>query len=210
MNTEDIPILELQNYFGEHFAKVQTFNEMLVTEGELRGLIGPRELDKLWSRHILNSAALVPHLPETGSLADIGSGAGFPGVLVAILNPQRPVYLIEPMARRVDWLTEVTERLALSNVTILRGRAEEFHGGWEFQSVTSRAVASLDKLARFSLPLLEKNGQFVILKGKNVLNELPAASKVWLKYKMTKPEIIDATTIPGVESTTVLKSVRRK
>jgi 16S rRNA (guanine527-N7)-methyltransferase len=199
---------EVKTYFGEAYAKVAGFYDMLHAEGELRGLIGPREVERLWERHLLNSAAVVPFLPETGIIADIGSGAGLPGIVVACMRPNAEVYLIEPMERRTTWLTEVSENLGLSNVTVKRGRAEEFHDAFEADAVTARAVAALDKLTRFSMPLVKRGGEMVILKGRNVAAEIEPARKVLRKFKASEPEFLEGTTVPGVEATTILR-VRR-
>lgn len=125
----------------------------------LRGLIGPREIGRIWDRHILNSAAVVQYLPQTGTIVDIGSGAGLPGLVIAAMRPEAEVVLIEPMERRCTWLNEMTETLGLTNVEVKRGRAEEFHDAFEADVVTARAVAALDKLARWSLPLLRHGGE---------------------------------------------------
>lgn len=200
----------VRDYLGAAYPTLSRFAEELRTQGEVRGLIGPRELDKIWDRHILNSAAVVPYLPTTGSLIDVGSGAGLPGLVIAAMRPELTTILIEPMERRCLWLTEMTELLGLENVIVKRGRAEEFHGAMTVDAVTSRAVASLDKLAAWSLPLLERGGQLVVLKGRNVAREIEPARKVLRKFGMTEPEIIEASTVEGVETTTVLRSTRTK
>ena len=199
----------LARYFGESFAKISAYAEMLRAEGELRGLIGPREVPRIWDRHILNSAAVVPFLPSSGTIADVGSGAGLPGIVVAIMRPEASVSLIEPMERRCAWLSEVATALELGNVDIKRGRAEEFHGAFEYDVVTSRAVASLDKLVRISLPLLRNGGEMVVLKGRNVAREIEPARKALRRLKGSEPEIHEASTLPGVESTTVVRIVRQ-
>lgn len=198
----------LEEYFGEAFPAVDRFAHELTVQGELRGLIGPREIDRIWDRHILNSAAVVQFLPQTGTIVDIGSGAGLPGLVIAAMRPEAEVVLIEPMERRCLWLTEMTETLGLSNVEVKRGRAEEFHDAFEADVVTSRAVAALDKLARWSLPLLNHGGQLIILKGRSVAAEIEPAQKVLRKFRMSTPEILEAHTIEGAEPTTVLRSVR--
>ncbi|MBD7980185.1 MULTISPECIES: 16S rRNA (guanine(527)-N(7))-methyltransferase RsmG [Oerskovia] len=199
---------EVQQYFGASFPLVSRFAEMLHDQGELRGLIGPREVSRIWERHILNSAAVVQYLPTSGTIADIGSGAGLPGIVIAAMLPEAQVLLVEPMERRCTWLNEVVEELELTNVEVKRGRAEEYHGAFQCQAVTSRAVAALEKLARMSLPLVERGGEMVILKGKNVEQEIEPARKVLRKYKTEEPEILQAFSIEGVEPTTVLR-VRR-
>lgn len=199
---------EVQQYFGASFPLVSRFAEMLHDQGELRGLIGPREVSRIWERHILNSAAVVQYLPASGTIADIGSGAGLPGIVIAAMLPDAKVLLVEPMERRCTWLNEVVEELDLTNVEVKRGRAEEYHGAFQCEAVTSRAVAALEKLARMSLPLVERGGEMVILKGKNVEQEIEPARKVLRKYKTEEPQILQAFSVEGVEPTTVLR-VRR-
>ncbi|MFJ4108344.1 16S rRNA (guanine(527)-N(7))-methyltransferase RsmG [Oerskovia enterophila] len=199
---------EVQEYFGDSFSLVSRFAEMLHDQGELRGLIGPREVSRIWERHILNSAAVVQYLPTGGTIADIGSGAGLPGIVIAAMLPDAQVLLIEPMERRCTWLNEVVEELELTNVEVKRGRAEEYHGAFQCEAVTSRAVAALEKLARMSLPLVERGGEMVVLKGKNVQQEIEPARKVLRKYKTEEPQILEALSVEGVEPTTVLR-VRR-
>jgi 16S rRNA (guanine527-N7)-methyltransferase len=196
-------------YFGNAYPQIESFADRLRDEGEVRGLIGPREVDRIWDRHVLNSAAVVPFLPEEGLVADIGSGAGLPGIVVAAMRPDATVYLVEPMERRCTWLTEIADDLGLTNVEVKRGRAEEYHGAFECDAVTSRAVAALDKLVRISLPLVRSGGSMIVLKGKNVAREIDPARKVLRKLKGSEPEIIDAPTVPGVESTTVVRIVRQ-
>ncbi|OLT54438.1 16S rRNA (guanine(527)-N(7))-methyltransferase RsmG [Cellulosimicrobium sp. CUA-896] len=207
--SESLDRQAVRTYFGEAYPAVESFAARLRDEGEVRGLIGPRELDRIWDRHILNSAAVVPFLPESGLIADVGSGAGLPGVVVAAMRPRATVYLIEPMERRCAWLAEIVADLGLTNVEIKRGRAEEYHDAFECDIVTSRAVAALDKLARISLPLLRPGGEMIVLKGRNVSKEIDPARKVLRRLKGSQPEVIDASTVPGVESTTVVRIVRQ-
>lgn len=201
---------DVQDYFGPSFGTVAGFHRLLVSEGERRGLIGPRELERLWERHLLNSAAVVPFLPTDGTIVDLGSGAGLPGIVVAAMRPQAQVVLIEPMERRCAWLAEVVETLDLKNVEIKRGRAEEFHGAFEADALTARAVAPLDRLARWSFPLLRKGGVLVALKGRNVADEIAPALKMLRKYGAADVEVLEARTLDSVEPTTVLRAVRNK
>lgn len=198
----------VQELLGDAKSQISRFAEMLESDGELRGLIGPRELPRLWERHILNSAAVVQYLKESPTIADIGSGAGLPGIVIAAMLPDSAVVLIEPMERRCTWLAEVVEELGLANVEIKRGRAEEYHGAFEASAVTARAVAALDKLSRLSLPLVAPGGQMVVLKGQNVQQEIPKALKVVRRFKATDPEILTAEIAGGVEPTTVVR-IRR-
>lgn len=195
-------------HFGESYDRVARFAESLRAEGELRGLIGPREVARLWERHILNSAAVTPYLTGASSVADIGSGAGLPGIVLAIQRPDVEVHLIEPMERRTVWLQECVDRLELTNVQVKRGRAEEYHGAFEVDVVTSRAVAALGKLARMSLPLVRRGGAMVVLKGRNVEREIEPARKVLRSFKAGEPEILEGRTVAEVEATTILR-IRR-
>ncbi|CAM3404073.1 16S rRNA (guanine(527)-N(7))-methyltransferase RsmG [Isoptericola cucumis] len=199
---------QVRALFGDRYDVVAGFADRLQAEGELRGLIGPREVPRLWERHLLNSAAVLPYLSAATSIADVGSGAGLPGIVIAAMRPEAEVYLIEPMERRTAWLTEVSGDLGLDNVQVKRGRAEEFHGAFEVDVVTSRAVAALSKLARMSLPLARPGGEMVVLKGRNVAQEIEPARKVLRSFRCSEPELLDGVTVDGVEPTTILR-VRR-
>ncbi|SES48237.1 16S rRNA (guanine(527)-N(7))-methyltransferase RsmG [Actinokineospora terrae] len=161
--------------FGDRVEVADRFARLLTEHGVERGLIGPREVDRLWDRHLLNSAVIQEVIPQGATVVDIGSGAGLPGVPLAIARPDLRVTLVEPMARRVAWLDEVVETLALSSVTVLRGRAEEpgirsrVSGA---EVVTARAVAPLAKLAGWCLPLLRQGGLLVALKGASAAEEV--------------------------------------
>jgi 16S rRNA (guanine527-N7)-methyltransferase len=194
----------VQSYFGDRFAAVCAFAELLAVEGERRGLLGPREYDRLWERHIMNSAAIVPHLPA-GNLADVGSGAGLPGLVVASMEPDRPVTLIEPMERRTVWLRDSIAALGLENVRVVRARAEEV--GEEFDVVTARAVAALDKLVKWCSPLLADGGSMVLLKGRSAADEIERARFALRKVGMSA-QLIEASTLPGLDSTTVVRVTR--
>ncbi len=193
----------LREYFGEHFDAVAAFADLLAAEGETRGLIGPRELDRLWERHILNSAAVVPFLGD-GRIVDVGSGAGLPGLVIAAMLPTREVVLVEPMERRVAWLQEAAAKVGLTNVVVVRGRAEEVKGTVTADVLTARAVASMDKLIKWCLPLLGPNGQMALLKGRSAADEIERA-----KYALRKARLIakieSAPTLPGLEPTTVVR-----
>ncbi|MBV7363140.1 16S rRNA (guanine(527)-N(7))-methyltransferase RsmG [Actinomycetaceae bacterium TAE3-ERU4] len=199
----DSPTPAMIELFGPHFSKVEHFSQMLVAEGELRGLIGPRELPRLWGRHLVNSAAVVPFLPPRGSVADVGSGAGFPGIVIACMRPDLDVHLIEPMERRIVWLTEVVDELGLDNVTIHHKRAEELHKRLAFDAVTARAVAAMDKLARYTAPLIRRDGHLVALKGQKVDSELEKAKYVLKKLHLVEVEVNEVE-VPDAESTLVV------
>lgn len=212
VSRETLPVPEhaLRTYFGTAFPHVAQFHTMLEREGELRGLIGPRELDRLWERHLLNSAAVVQFLPQDGLIVDLGSGAGLPGIVGAAMTPGVQWYLVEPMERRCAWLTEVKDALGLDNVEVKRGRAEEFHGAFEADAVTARAVANLEKLGRWAFPLLRRGGELVALKGRQAASEIPPAMKVLRKFGAADAHVLEAGTVAGVEPTTVLRAKRTK
>lgn len=160
--------------FGDRLPLAERFVALLTEHGVPRGLIGPREVDRLWERHMLNSAVIAELVPESARVVDVGSGAGLPGVPLVIARPDLRVTLLEPMARRVAWLTEVVERLDL-DVEIVRGRAEQPEirqtlGGADV--VTARAVAPLAKLAGWCLPLVRPGGVVMALKGESANEEL--------------------------------------
>ncbi len=197
----------LRDWFGDHYAAVDAYRAMLAGEGVRRGLIGPREVDRLWERHVLNSAAVAPFLPESGSLVDIGSGAGLPGVVLAAMRPDLDVVLLEPMARRTTWLTEVLEATGI-RAEVVRGRAEELHGRRTFDAATARAVAPMDRLAGWALPLLRPGGELLALKGRSAQEELDAAGDTLHRLGGSAGEVLDAPTLPGVDATVVVR-VRR-
>jgi 16S rRNA (guanine527-N7)-methyltransferase len=159
--------------FGSGLAKARRYAEILAGAGVERGLIGPREVDRLWERHLLNSAAIGELLAEGARVADIGSGAGLPGIPLALARPDLRVTLIEPLLRRSDFLHEVIDELEV-DVTVVRGRAEERavrEQVGEMDSVISRAVASLDKIAKWSMPLLRPDGEMLAIKGERAEDE---------------------------------------
>lgn len=196
----------VREYFGDTYPRVLAFADMLSAEGVERGLIGPREVGRIWERHILNSAALAPHLGE-GRVADVGSGAGLPGMVLAAMDPSRDYVLIEPMERRTQWLFEVAAQCGIDNVRVVRGRAEEVAESVEADVVTARAVAAIDKLVKWCSPLLSPQGRLVLLKGRSAADELDRA-KYTLRKQRFSGEIYTAGTIEGVEPTTVVVLTR--
>jgi 16S rRNA (guanine527-N7)-methyltransferase len=161
-------------FFGGRLDRAQRYAEILAGAGVERGLIGPREVDRLWDRHILNSVAVAELLEPNESVADIGSGAGLPGIPLALARPDLRVTLIEPLLRRSDFLREVIEELGI-DVAVVRGRAEELtvrQRVGETDVVVSRAVASLDKLTKWSMPLLRPGGRMLAIKGERAEDEI--------------------------------------
>lgn len=166
---------EAQRLFGENTESAARFVDLLAERGVERGVIGPREIDRLWDRHVLNSAVLAELIPAEATVVDVGSGGGFPGVPLALARPDIEVTLLEPMARRIQWLTEVVDELGLTNVVVVRGRAEEkairTRLG-EADIVTARAVAPLARLAEWCLPLVRAGGLLLALKGASAAEEV--------------------------------------
>lgn len=193
-------------FFGERFEAVARFEALLRKHGVTRGLLGPRETERLWERHLLNSAAIVPFLSD-GPVVDVGSGAGLPGLVVATMEPEREVILIEPMERRVAWLSEVVAILGLRGVQIIRARAEEVWGQVEAGSVMARAVAPVAKLVPWCGPLVSEGGSMLFLKGRSAEEEVKAARGVLTKTGFSA-ELLEAATLTGLEPTWVVRLTR--
>lgn len=187
---------------------MRRFAGMLADHGPVRGLIGPRELPRLWSRHLLNCAAVARMLPDDGVLVDVGSGGGLPGIVLAAMRPGMDVVLVETMERRVTWLEEVVDALGLRNVRVLRGRAEELHEGVRADVVTARAVAPLDRLAGWTLPFLRPGGRLLAMKGRTAAEELAGARAALEAYGGGAAQILSVDVVPGIEPTTVVSVVR--
>lgn len=163
---------------------------LLATEGVVRGLIGPREVPRLWDRHLLNCAVLSELLPDSASVCDIGSGAGLPGIVIAIARPDLQVTLVEPLLRRTTFLDEVVDELGLERVTVVRGRADSLHGAATYDVVTSRAVAPLGRLLEWSMPLVAPTGALVAMKGSNVADEIKGAQEILDRFGCASPEVV--------------------
>ncbi|WP_129358268.1 MULTISPECIES: 16S rRNA (guanine(527)-N(7))-methyltransferase RsmG [Micrococcaceae] len=179
-----------QAVFGERIELAERYVEHLATSGIERGLIGPREIPRLWSRHVLNCAVVEALIGRNSRVADVGSGAGLPGLCLAIARPDLEVVLIEPLERRVIWLDEVIEDLGLDNVDLRRGRAEHFVGEIDVDVVTARAVSALVGLLDMTVPLLRGTGQLLALKGKSAEEEIQKAQKKLNKYGARSTEIL--------------------
>ena len=196
---------EAQEVYGEHIGQARQYFDLLVRDGDLLGLIGPREMPKLWSRHILNSA-VVADLVEDGQLvADVGSGAGFPGIPMAILRPKVKFVLIEPMERRANWLADVVvPTLGLENVKVLRGRAEDAPLR-NYDVTTARAVSALPKLLRMLVPLTAPGGQVLAMKGSKAQDEIEESRSLAKKLKLDSFEIVTVGENLLVDPTTVVR-----
>jgi 16S rRNA (guanine527-N7)-methyltransferase len=191
--------------FGSSLELAQQYADLLVRDGDLLGLIGPRELPKLWSRHILNSAVVAELVVSGQSVADVGSGAGLPGIPMAILCPDAQFTLIEPMERRANWLAQtVVPSLGLTNVKVLRARAEEAPIK-SFDVVTARAVSALPQLIRMLVPLTKQGGEVLALKGSKAADEIEESKSLAKKFKINGFEIITIGQDLLAEPTTVVR-----
>ncbi|MDJ0377412.1 16S rRNA (guanine(527)-N(7))-methyltransferase RsmG [Cryobacterium sp. PH31-L1] len=175
--------------FGSQIDVIRAFTGNLADQGEILGLIGPLELPRLWSRHILNCAIVAPLL-RPGVVGDVGSGAGLPGLVLAIARPDVNFVLIEPMERRVAWLNDQVAALHLTNVTVVRARAEEARLPHPLDQVTARAVSAFSKLIPLTAPLLRSGGELILMKGAGAEREVAAAVKPTRKYRLRDVEVI--------------------
>lgn len=189
MKPDDAPEIEPEpaaaaRLAGDRIDVLRAFAADLGARGEELGLIGPLEPPRLWTRHLLNSAVVAPFISNGAHVADVGTGGGLPGLVLAIIRPDATFSLIEPMERRCAWLTEQIERLGLENAQVRRGRAEEFHGAFEVDQVTARAVTALRKLVPLTAPLLRAGGEMLFLKGASVAAEIEGADKALRKFRV--------------------------
>ncbi|EST28890.1 16S rRNA (guanine(527)-N(7))-methyltransferase RsmG [Streptomyces roseochromogenus] len=182
---------QAREVFGDRFADAVRYAELLAEAGVQRGLIGPREVPRLWERHLLNCAVLSEAVPEGVTVCDVGSGAGLPGIPLALVRDDLNITLLEPLLRRTNFLTEVVELLGLDHVTVVRGRAEEVLGKLPpVHVVTARAVAPLDRLAAWGIPLLRPYGEMLALKGDTAEEELKAAATALSKLGAVETSIL--------------------
>lgn len=196
----EAPPPEAVRVFGPAFAAAERYVGLLAGPGIERGLLGPREASRLWTRHVLNSAALAPYIPARSRVLDIGSGAGLPGIPLSLARPDLEVTLLEPMARRVAFLDEVVRELEL-DVMVRRGRAEEFPPA-SVDVVVARALAPLSKLVTLALPLLRPDGLLLALKGEAAGAEISAAESVLKRWPVATVSLV---TVPaGAETATVV------
>jgi 16S rRNA (guanine527-N7)-methyltransferase len=201
------PPVEATEVFGAALDTARRFAELLATDGVTRGLIGPRETSRLWERHLLNCAVVADLVPERGELVDIGSGAGLPGVVLAMLRPGVRVILLEPMLRRSVFLEECVAQLGLANTTVVRGRAEEMAGVIQADIATARAVAPLDRLAGWAAGVLKPGGQILAIKGESAAEELTAARPVLSRLGARSAEVLRVGHGRVVSATTVVRVV---
>ncbi|CAM2814230.1 16S rRNA (guanine(527)-N(7))-methyltransferase RsmG [Corynebacterium propinquum] len=197
----------LARIFGDRQDLAVAYHESLATDATTRGFIGPREKPRLWDRHIYNCAVIGEAIPEGARVIDIGSGAGLPGIPLAIARPDLQVTLLEPLLKRSNYLAEITEKLGLDNVTVIRDRAENLGKDAKFDVVTSRAVAPLAKLARWSLPLCKPGGMMLAMKGASASEEIERDKSAIKRAQGERAEII--TVGAELEESTTLIRVHR-
>ena len=183
---------------------LESYANWLATEGVVRGLIGPREVDRIWDRHLANCAALAELITTGASVIDIGSGAGLPGLVVAIIRPDCQVTLVEPLLRRSEFLQEVATDLSLENVTVIRARAEQVKDR-KASVVTARAVAPLERLLGWAMPLVAPGGELLAMKGSNAAQEIADAHGKLSKYQVEICQVGQAIVDPP---TTIVRVTR--
>jgi 16S rRNA (guanine527-N7)-methyltransferase len=191
--------------FGDTIDRARTFTAHLAERGETLGLIGPLELPRLWTRHVLNCALVAP-LVRPGLVGDVGSGAGLPGLVLAIARPDASFVLIEPMERRVEWLRGEAEALGLANVSVARARAEDAPYAEAFDQVTARAVSALRTLLPIAAPLVRPGGELILMKGTRVDEERSAAAKQIAKAKLRDVEVLELGVGVAPETTRVFRA----
>jgi 16S rRNA (guanine527-N7)-methyltransferase len=177
--------------FGAALPQLEAYAALLAGPGTERGLLGPREVPRLWERHLLNCAGLSELVEDGQVVLDLGSGAGLPGLVLALQRPDVQVVLVESLQRRATFLTEAVEQLGLRNALVRRVRAEELHGKLEVDVVTARAVAPVDRLAGWALPLLHPGGRLLALKGEQAATELAAAGPVLHRLGAASSSVVE-------------------
>jgi 16S rRNA (guanine527-N7)-methyltransferase len=205
--TPSTPDLARRAFSTDRLGLAERYVELLASDGVERGLIGPREAPRLWERHVLNCLAIEAAVPQSASVADLGSGAGLPGLVLAIGRPDLAVTLVEPLLRRVTFLEEVVETLELGRVRVVRARAEELHGTDTFDVVTARALAPLTRLLDWGMPLVAPSGMLLAMKGSSARDEVDAARSVLKRWK-GQAELLTLTGPDAVSTATVVRVAR--
>jgi 16S rRNA (guanine527-N7)-methyltransferase len=207
-----VPAAAREIFDGERLQLAVRYADLLATEGLVRGLIGPREVPRIWDRHLLNCAVLGELIPPRSSVLDVGSGAGLPGLVLALARPDLAVTLLEPLARRAAFLVESVEILGLTDsVQVVRGRAEEVrrdHPGGAAAIVTARAVAPLDRLAGWCLPLTEPGGRLLAMKGSSAAAEIAEHRAAVTRLGGSEPVLLQCGARWLVPPTTVVEISR--
>lgn len=203
--TPSTPDSARRAFSSERLPLVERYVALLADAGVERGLIGPREAPRLWDRHVLNCLAVASGIPQGSRVADLGSGAGLPGLVLALGRPDLSVTLVEPLLRRTTFLEEAVAALGLDSVSVVRGRAEELHGEARFDVVTARALAPLSRLLGWAMPLVLPGGVLLAMKGSSARDEIAAASKQVRRLRCAAPEILELTAPDGQSTATVVR-----
>jgi 16S rRNA (guanine527-N7)-methyltransferase len=190
--------------FGDALPRAEHYAALLTGIGVERGIVGPGEAARIWDRHVLNCGVIARLIPAACSLVDLGSGAGLPGIVLAMLRPESRVTLLEPMARRVVFLQECVTALSLDNVEVVRGRAEEFSGRLAADVVTSRAVSPLEKLAGLSIGLARPGGRVLAMKGSSAGAELARARPVLARLGISDARVVTVASTTGAITATLV------
>ena len=193
--------------FSDQIELARQFTNRLAEDSETYGLLGPRELSKIWSRHVINSGLLAELIPDGSNVVDVGSGAGLPGIPMAIAKPSANFTLVEPMERRANWLKSVVEDLKIPNIAVIRARAEEVKKS-DFDYATARAVAPLDKLLKLMSPLISDStkGTVIALKGSKAQQEIEESAKILAKFGYSTPEVLILGSGKAPETATVVRT----
>jgi 16S rRNA (guanine527-N7)-methyltransferase len=203
--TPSVPDAARRAFDVDRLPLAERYVELLATAGVERGLIGPREAPRLWDRHLLNCLALSAAVPHDASVVDLGSGAGLPGLVLAIGRPDLELTLVEPLLRRATFLEETVADLGLTRVRVLRERAEALRGGPQFDVVTARALAPMDRLLGWAMPLVAPGGSLLAMKGSSAAAELAQAQATLRALRCGPPEILELTAPDGTSTATVVK-----
>jgi len=190
--------------FGAAMPLAEKYAELLARAGVERGIVGPAEAERIWDRHLLNCAAIARLIPAKAAVVDVGSGAGLPGIVLALLLPSAQFTLVESMARRAVFLEECVQDLGLPNVQVVRGRAEELAGHLAADVVTSRAVAPLDKLAGMCVGLIRPGGKVLAIKGASAEAELTRARPVLARLGVTDARVLEVASANDAATATVV------
>lgn len=193
--------------FGAREQLARRFVHHLTTTGVERGLLGPHEVPRIWTRHVLNCAVVGELIGNEENVADVGAGAGLPGVALALARPDVSITLVEPLLRRVTWLQEVVEDLQLERVTVIRGRAEDLVGDVVVDVVVARAVARLSVLAKWSLPLVRSGGRLLAIKGRSAEEEVRSSRETLTELGIKRWTICSVGATHLEEPTTVVEVV---
>jgi 16S rRNA (guanine527-N7)-methyltransferase len=200
-----------QELFGDRLCLAERYAGILVADGVERGLLGPREAPRIWERHLLNCAAIEPLIPSGAYVVDVGSGAGLPGIVLAVARPDLTITLVEPLARRMTFLDEVVQELGLTHTNTVRARAEECVRLLDpADVVTARAVAPLDRLAAWCVPLVAIGGRLLALKGTSAQDEVAAHQAALVRLGTGTPVVRECGVGLIEPPTTVIEIVRER